>query len=52
MRKILIFALCILLLTGCAGPEAAGEGYTFTDDTGAEITAPEKPEKTAVLLMR
>ena len=50
MRKILIFVLCILLLTGCAGPEPAGEGYTFTDDTGAEITVPEKPEKTAVLL--
>ena len=50
MRKILIFVLCILLLTGCAVPEPAGEGYTFTDDTGAEITVPEKPEKTAVLL--
>ena len=50
MRKILIFVLCILLLTGCAVPAGTGEGYTFTDDTGAEITVPEKPEKTAVLL--
>ena len=50
MKKVLFFVLCILLLTGCAGPEPAGEGYAFTDDTGAEITVPEKPEKTAVLL--
>lgn len=50
MKKVLFFVLCILLLTGCAGPEPAGEGYTFTDDTGAEITVPEKPGKTAVLL--
>lgn len=50
MKKILIFTLCILILSGCAGREPAGEGYTFTDDTGAEITVPEKPEKTAVLL--
>jgi len=39
-----------MLLTGCASLETAGEGYTFTDDTGAEITVPEKPETVAVLL--
>ena len=50
MRKILIVLLCLLLLTGCAPEEAAGEGYTFTDDTGAAVTVPEKPETVAVLL--
>ena len=50
MKRILMFLLCLLLLTGCAAPEAAGEGYTFTDDTGAEITVPERPETVAVLL--
>lgn len=50
MRNVLIFFLCLLLLTGCAPSETAGEGYTFTDDTGAVATVPEKPEKVAVLL--
>ena len=50
MKRILIFLLCLLVLTGCAGPEAVGEGYTFTDDTGATVTVPEKPETVAVLL--
>ena len=50
MKKLLIILLCLLLLTGCAPAETAGEGYTFTDDTGAEITVPEKPKKVAVLL--
>ena len=50
MKKLLIILLCLLLLTGCAPAEGAGEGYTFTDDTGAEITVPEKPKKVAVLL--
>ena len=50
MKKVLIILLCLLLLTGCAGPETAGEGYTFTDDTGATVTVPEKPETVAVLL--
>lgn len=40
----------MMVLTGCAAPEAAGEGYTFTDDIGAEVTVPEKPQKVAVLL--
>ena len=50
MKRILILFLCLVLLSGCAAPETAGEGYTFTDDTGAEVTVPEKPEKVAVLL--
>ena len=50
MRNILSLLLCLLLLTGCAAPEMAGEGYTFTDDTGAAVTVPEKPETVAVLL--
>lgn len=50
MKKVLIILLCLLPLTGCAGPETAGEGYTFTDDTGATVTVPEKPETVAVLL--
>ncbi len=50
MKKVLIFLLCALVLTGCAAPTAAGEGYTFTDDTGAAVTVPEKPATVAVLL--
>ena len=50
MKRFLILFLCVLLLTGCAAPEAAGEGYTFTDDTGAQVTVAEKPQKVAVLL--
>ncbi len=50
MKRSLILLLCLVLLTGCAGPGAAGEGYTFLDDTGAEVFVPEKPERVAVLL--
>ena len=50
MKKVLILTLCVFLLTGCAAPAAAGEGYTFTDDTGAEVTVAVKPQKVAVLL--
>lgn len=50
MKKLLIFVLCLCFLTGCAAPEQAGEGYTFTDDTGAVVTVPENPKTVAVLL--
>lgn len=50
MKRLLIILLCLLLLAGCAPAETAGEGYTFTDDTGAVVTVPEKPRKVAVLL--
>lgn len=50
MKKVLIILLCLLLLTGCAPADPAGEGYTFTDDTGTVVAVPEKPETVAVLL--
>ncbi len=50
MKRILTLFICLLLLTGCASQPPAGDGYTFTDDTGAKVTVPEKPEKVAVLL--
>lgn len=50
MKKLLIFILCALLLTGCAPAGGAGEGCTFTDDTGAVVTVPESPQTVAVLL--
>ena len=50
MKRFLIFIFCALLLCGCAAPAAAGEGYTFTDDTGAEVTVGERCETVAVLL--
>lgn len=50
MKHVLILVLCIFLLTGCSAPDAAGEGYTFTDDTGTEVRVSEKPQKVAVLL--
>ena len=50
MKRLLIFVLCILLLAGCTAPAAAGEGCTFADDTGAEVTVAGKPQKVAVLL--
>jgi iron complex transport system substrate-binding protein len=49
VKRVLIVILCIVLLTGCAAPAAAGEGYTFTDDIGAEVVV-QKPRKVAVLL--
>lgn len=49
MKRLLICLLC-LLLTGCTPAKPAGEGYTFTDDTGAVVTVPENPQTVAVLL--
>ena len=49
MRKWLALLLC-LLLTGCAAPiHTDAPGYTFFDDTGAEISAPYAPKTVAVL---
>lgn len=42
----------MLVLTGCAAntmQPPAGETYTFTDSTGAEVTVPKDPETVAVL---
>ncbi len=49
IRRALCALLCALLLTGCASAAAPSEGLTFTDDTGAEVTAPFRPRKVAVL---
>ena len=49
IRKFLCALLCALLLAGCGTPALPGEGMTFTDDTGAEVTAPYEPRKVAVL---
>ena len=48
IRRLLCAILCTLVLTGC-GSAAPGEGLTFSDDTGAEVTAPYSPQKVAVL---
>lgn len=51
IKRVLSLFLCALLLTGCASrQDNTAQGITFTDDTGAEVTVPEKPEKVAVLL--
>lgn len=50
MKRFLTLLLCFCFLTGCAAPRTAAKGYTFTDDTGAEVTVPGKPQKVAVLL--
>jgi len=50
MRKILVFLLCLLLLTGCGPEPESREGICFTDDTGMEVCVPEKPQKVAVLI--
>ena len=50
-KRLLALFLCLLLLSGCASSEqGSGSGITFTDDTGVEVTVPEKPETVAVLL--
>ena len=50
MRKIaFLIVLTLMLLTGCGPQSAPVSGITFTDDTGAEVTVPEKPGTVAVL---
>lgn len=49
-RRLTALFLLLLLLNGCAAPGVAEDGYTFTDSTGAQVTAPENPETVAVLL--
>lgn len=57
MRKLLYLLVCVLLLCGCAASpvqekqaDMEGYPYTFTDDTGTEVTLTEPPKKVAVLL--
>ena len=51
-KRIVSLLLCLLLMTGCGGKPSAdsSSGITVTDDTGAEILVPKKPETVAVLL--
>ena len=53
MKKIFSLILIFVFLSGCAAAQPVlpsnGTFYTFTDATGAQITLPEKPKKTAVL---
>ena len=49
-RWIIALFLLILALSGCGGKKIAdGDGYTFADDLGREITVNE-PQRTAALL--
>lgn len=57
LRKLIPLLIFIFLFTGCATaqPETSvtpsgGFPYTFTDSTGASVTAAEKPQTVAVLL--
>ena len=49
IRRIIPVLLCVLLLAGCAPAGETAEGISFTDDTGAEILVPYRPETVAVL---
>lgn len=48
-KRLFLVILCLTLLAGCAQQPAPISGITFTDDTGAELTVPEKPGTVAVL---
>lgn len=51
IRRIFTVLLCALVLTGCAvDPIPDDRAFAFTDDTGAQIKVPGKPQKVAVLL--
>jgi len=50
IKRLFLFILCCLILTGCAAPAAAdAEGYTFTDDLGRTVTI-QNSQRTAALL--
>lgn len=52
IRRIASVLLCLCLLAGCAaktGQEAQDRDYMFTDDTGAQVRVPYRPETVAVL---
>lgn len=55
MKKILsLILLFCVMLTACSTPQGepsaeSGWSYTFTDDTGAEVTLTERPQTVAVL---
>lgn len=51
IRRIVCFVLCFVLLTGCASQPAGSNEtrYAFSDDTGALVEVPYKPQKVAVL---
>ena len=48
MKRFLIL-LAALLLTGCAAAPASEPFFCFTDSTGAQVSLPAMPRKTAVL---
>lgn len=53
LKRIACIFICILLLSGCGAkpqPEKEDDTHTFTDSTGAEVTAERNPETVAVLL--
>ena len=52
IRRILLLFLCVFLLAGCSAPSAEQPDepvFTFTDDTGTEISVPYEPQTVAVL---
>ncbi len=51
IRHLLPIFLCVILLAGCAQqPASLTDTASFTDDTGAVVNVPRKPQKVAVLL--
>lgn len=49
MKRLIFILIVCTLLAGCAPAAPAGEGYTFTDDLGREVTVSE-PKRVACLL--
>ncbi len=52
IKRFLLLILCFLLLSGC-GTHSSGQRsedtYSFTDDTGTEVSVPYQPHRVAVL---